>query len=149
MGRVLPIVVAIALLVYALIDCLQTDSTRFRSLNRVAWVAIVVLIPLIGPILWLVIGKERARPQRPSGPPPRPLAPDDDPEFLRHLRDIDTKHEQMLNQWEADLRRREAEAQREKEAEERAAEEAERLRQAEARKREDDRQHTDDEDDSR
>ncbi|WP_205629517.1 PLD nuclease N-terminal domain-containing protein [Jiangella muralis] len=141
--------VAIALLVYALIDCLQTDSTRFRSLNRVAWVAIVVLIPLIGPILWLVIGKERARPQRPSGPPPRPLAPDDDPEFLRHLRDIDTKHEQMLNQWEADLRRREAEAQREKEAEERAAEEAERLRQAEARKREDDRQHTDDEDDSR
>ncbi|SEF09582.1 Phospholipase_D-nuclease N-terminal [Jiangella alba] len=151
MGRVLPIVVAIALLVYALIDCLQTDSTRFRSLNRVAWVAIIVLIPLIGPILWLVIGKERARPQRPTGPPPRPLAPDDDPEFLRHLRDSDSKHEQMLNQWEADLRRRESEVQRKKDAEAaQAAEEAEARRQAEARKREDEaRQHTDDEDDSR
>lgn len=145
MGRVLPIVVAIALLVYALIDCLQTDSTRFRSLNRAAWVAIIVLIPLIGPILWLVLGKQRARPQRPTGPPPRPLAPDDDPEFLNHLRDIDTKHEQMLNQWEADLRRREAEVKRKKDAEE-----AERRKQAEARKREDEaRQHTDDEDDSR
>lgn len=151
MGRVLPIVVAIALLVYALIDCLQTDSARFRSLNRVAWVAIIVLVPIIGPVLWLVLGKVRTRPQRPAGPPPRPVAPDDDPEFLRHLRDIDTKHEQMLNQWEADLRKREAEAKAAKDAEERtAAEEVERRKQAEARKREDEaRQHTDDEDDSR
>ncbi|WP_199521198.1 PLD nuclease N-terminal domain-containing protein [Jiangella anatolica] len=141
--------VAIALLVYALIDCLQTDSARFRSLNRGAWLAIIVLIPLVGPILWLAMGKQRNRPQRPAGPPPRPLAPDDDPEFLRRLRDSDTKHEQMLHQWEADLRRREAEAQRKKDAEA-AAEEAERNRQAEARKREDEaRQHTDDEDDSR
>jgi hypothetical protein len=151
-GRVLPIVVGIALLVYALIDCLQTDSARFRSLNRVAWIAIIVLIPLVGPVLWLVIGKVRARPQRrPAAPPARPLAPDDDPEFLRHLRDSDSKHEKMLNQWEADLRRREAEIKRKKDAEERAArEELERRRQAEARKREDEaRHHTDDEDESR
>ncbi|WP_203453801.1 PLD nuclease N-terminal domain-containing protein [Jiangella aurantiaca] len=143
--------VAIALLVYALIDCLQTDSTRFRSLNRVAWAAIIVLIPLIGPILWLAVGKVRHRPQRPAAPPPRrPLAPDDDPEFLRHLRDVDDKHEQMLNQWEADLRRRETEIQRKKDAEARAAEEAQRRKEAEARQREDEaRQHTDDEDDSR
>lgn len=154
MGRVLPIVVAIALLVYALIDCLQTDSARFRSLNRVAWIAIIVLIPLLGPILWLAIGKVRARPQRrPAAPPTRPLAPDDDPEFLRHLRDSDAKHEQMLNKWEADLRKREAEIKAKKDAEERAAaaaEELERRRQAEARKREDEaRHHTDDEDESR
>nr|WP_246401074.1 PLD nuclease N-terminal domain-containing protein [Jiangella mangrovi] len=140
------------MLVYALIDCLQTDSARFRSLNRVAWVAIIVLIPLIGPILWLAVGKVRQRPQRrPAAPPARPLAPDDDPEFLRHLRDIDTKHEQMLNQWEADLRKREAEIKAKKDAEDRAAaEELERRRQAEARKREDEaRHHTDDEDESR
>jgi hypothetical protein len=146
-GRVLPIVVAIALLVYALIDCLQTDSARFRSLNRVAWIAIIVVVPLIGPILWLVIGKNRARPQRrPTAPPARPLAPDDDPEFLRHLRDSDSKHEKMLNQWEADLRKREAEIKAKKDAEE-----LERRKQAEARKREDEaRHHTDDEgDDSR
>ncbi|WP_233552572.1 PLD nuclease N-terminal domain-containing protein [Jiangella rhizosphaerae] len=142
--------VAIALLVYALIDCLQTDSARFRSLNRVAWAAIIVLVPLVGPILWLAIGKLRDRPQRPAAPPRRPLAPDDDPEFLRHLRETDAKHERMLNQWEADLRRREAEIKRKKEAEARAAEEAQRRKEAEARQREDEaRQHTDDEDDSR
>lgn len=145
MGRVLPVVVAIALLVYALIDCLQTDSARFRSLNRVAWIAIIVLLPLIGPILWLAIGKVRERPQRrAAAPPSRPLAPDDDPEFLRHLRDSDAKHEKMLNQWEADLRQREAEIQRKKDAEEQ-----ERRRQAEVRKGEDEaRHHTDDEDES-
>ncbi|WP_232827203.1 PLDc N-terminal domain-containing protein [Jiangella endophytica] len=142
--------VAIALLVYALIDCLQTDSTRFRSLNRIAWVAIIVLIPLVGPVLWLVLGKERTRQQRPTAPPARPLAPDDDPEFLRHLRDIDTKHEQMLNQWEADLRRREDEIKHKKDAEQQAADEAERRKQTDARKSDDEaHQNTDDEDDSR
>jgi hypothetical protein len=38
---------------------------------------------------------------------PRPVAPDDNPEFLREIKQIDDRHEQMLEQWEADLRRRE------------------------------------------
>lgn len=111
MGRVLPIVVAIALLVYALIDCMQTDSARIRSLNRFIWLAIIVLVPIVGPILWIALAK--AGPQRPPPPPPRrQLAPDDDPDFLRHLREMDNKHEKMLNEWEADVRRREEELRR-------------------------------------
>lgn len=94
MGRVLPIVVAIALLVYALIDCVQTDSARIRSLNRFLWLAIIILVPVIGPILWLVTAKTKSG-GRPAPPPP-PRAPDDDPEFLKQLRDIDQEHEKML-----------------------------------------------------
>ncbi len=108
MGRVLPIVIAIALLVYALIDCVQTDSVRIKSLNRIWWIAIIVVIPIIGPVLWLLIAKDEAR-GGPMPPPKRQVAPDDDPEFLRQLRDIDNKHEKMLGEWEADLRRREDE----------------------------------------
>lgn len=128
MGRVLPVVAAIALLVYALIDCVQTDSARVRSLNKIAWAAIIVLVPIIGPIAWLAIGKTRPRP-RPAAPPVRTqLPPDDNPEFLRQLRDLDNKHEKMLNDWEASLRKREEELRRRREAEARQRDEEPRPR---------------------
>ncbi|WP_129665457.1 PLD nuclease N-terminal domain-containing protein [Phytoactinopolyspora endophytica] len=111
MTRVLPVLVALVLAVYALIDCLQTDSSKIRSLNKVAWLAIIVLIPVVGPILWLLVAKVREpRPgpvQRPS--PPQPLPPDDNPEFLRELRNLDDEHEKLLSEWEESLRRREEE----------------------------------------
>lgn len=108
MARVLPVVVGLILAVYALIDCLQTDSNRIRSLNKPIWMAIIILVPFVGPILWLVIAKNKVRPKPVQAPPPQ-LAPDDDPEFLRHLRNIDDEHEKLLNDWEANLRRREEE----------------------------------------
>jgi hypothetical protein len=107
-ARVLPVVFVLILAVYALIDCLQTDSSRIRMLNKVAWIAIIVLIPLIGPVLWITAAKHRAGP-RPAKPVTPPRAPDDDPEFLRQLRNLDDEHEQLLNDWEANLRRREEE----------------------------------------
>nr|WP_187361290.1 PLD nuclease N-terminal domain-containing protein [Phytoactinopolyspora mesophila] len=104
----MPVVVALILTVYALIDCLQTDSARIRMLNKAVWVALIVLIPVIGPVLWLAAAKHRAGP-RPAKPVTPPRAPDDDPEFLRQLRNLDDEHEQLLNDWEASLRRREEE----------------------------------------
>ncbi|AYY14801.1 PLDc_N domain-containing protein [Actinobacteria bacterium YIM 96077] len=106
MTRVLPVVIALALAVYALIDCLQTDSSSIRVLNKIAWAAIILLIPVIGPILWLATAKRPANP-RPPQPQPRPVAPDDDPEFLRELKNLDEEHEKLLNDWEDSLRRRE------------------------------------------
>jgi hypothetical protein len=106
-ARVLPVVVALILTVYALIDCLQTDSSRLRALNKFAWLAIIVLIPVIGPILWLAIAKIKTQPSRPTQRPAQPLPPDDNPEFLRELRNLDEEHEKLLNEWEENLRRRE------------------------------------------
>jgi hypothetical protein len=110
--RALPIIVALMLAVYALIDCLQADPADIRGLRRPVWVALIVLVPFIGPAAWLISrggmprGPKRPR-KRPSAPPP--VAPDDNPEFLNQLREIDEEHEEMLTQWEADLRRREEE----------------------------------------
>ncbi|MGH8776308.1 MAG: PLD nuclease N-terminal domain-containing protein [Jiangellaceae bacterium] len=109
MTRALPIVVAVVLAVYALIDCLQTDPADARGPRRGVWLAVIVLIPIIGPIAWLIAQHARTRPVRPRPQPPRPVAPDDNPEFLREIREVDDKHAQMLEQWEADLRRREEE----------------------------------------
>lgn len=75
------------------------------------WVAFILLVPAIGSISWLVSRgglpwQRQARRPRPSTPP---VAPDDNPEFLDQLREIDEHHEEMLTDWEADLRRREEE----------------------------------------
>lgn len=111
--RVLPFIVAIALAVYAIIDLAQTDPSRVKWFNRGLWAAVIVVVPLIGPAIWLITGKV----QDTQGPPPRrrpsrPVAPDDDPEFLRRLNKPNKGHEKMLGDWESDLRRREEELRR-------------------------------------
>lgn len=111
MGRLLPFIVAIGLMVYALIDVFQTEPARITSLNRPVWVAIVILLPIVGPILWLTLAK-RDWQARPAGPATPPVAPDDNPEFLRQLNSLDEEHEKLLNEWESDLRRREEEMRR-------------------------------------
>ncbi|RAJ38764.1 phospholipase D-like protein [Kitasatospora sp. SolWspMP-SS2h] len=123
MLRVVPVVALLALWVWAFIDCLTTPEDEVRHLPKVVWVIVVLLFPLVGSIAWLVAGRDRARRRasRPSGPAAgsrsygsagRPLAPDDDPEFLASLGRGNERHEDMLRQWEADLRRREEELRR-------------------------------------
>lgn len=89
MARALLAVLSVGLTIFALADCLQTAEGKVRGLPRWAWIVLIVLIPWIGPITWLVVGKDRSDPTGPGRrrPPPRqgPSAPDDDPEFLRRL----------------------------------------------------------------
>lgn len=111
MRLALPSVVAVVLAVFAMIECVQADPAQVRSLRKPLWLVVIVLVPVIGPIFWLVIGRPRAH-RLPTTPPTRQVAPDDDPDFLRRLRDSDLGHEKMLDDWEADLRRREDELRR-------------------------------------
>ncbi len=115
----------LALMVFALIDCLSTDEHEIRALPRVVWVFIILLFSPLGAIAWLLAGRPQRDPaaRRASwlpgngfpaaSRPRRPLAPDDDPEFLR---DLGTRakrdDEELLRRWEEDLRRREDEPRR-------------------------------------
>jgi Phospholipase_D-nuclease N-terminal len=115
----------LALLVVALIDCLSAEEYSIRALPRVAWVFLILLFSPIGAIAWFVAGRP-ARPVRlsngelwrPGGGfpedqrPRRPAAPDDDPEFLRGLATSRKEDEDMMKRWEADLRRREEDLRR-------------------------------------
>lgn len=75
--------IVIILTVYALVDCALFDRSRIRGLPRWVWIFVIILVPVIGALLWLFVGRGRKRP--PVGRMPRTSAPDDDPEFLRGL----------------------------------------------------------------
>lgn len=120
MLRSLPAIIYLALLVYCLIDCIQSDEGRIRNLPKFAWILLIILLPIAGGVAWLVAGRPvGGRPSRDvpwpstktSGFPeyerPRRTAPDDDPEFLRNIAQSNAEHEQMLKDWEAQLRERE------------------------------------------
>jgi hypothetical protein len=87
----------VALAVAALISCLSTEEEDIKALPRLVWVLIILFFPLVGSISWFLAG--RIRRTTTGGPPtgttrrgvggrgrPRPLAPDDDPDFLRSLK---------------------------------------------------------------
>ena len=79
--RVVLVLVVVGVMVYALVDCWRSDAQDVRLLPRSVWF-LVVLVPLVGGVLWLVYGQPREVTARPVA---RPVAPDDDPEFLRRL----------------------------------------------------------------
>ncbi|MFF0370219.1 PLDc N-terminal domain-containing protein [Micromonospora sp. NPDC005087] len=105
----------IVLAVCALISCLSAEEGQIRALPRIAWVLIILFFPLVGSIAWFVAGREPgsgARKAWPTGNRPaerrRPVAPDDDPEFLRSVQERSQQQDQELfRRWEEDLRRRE------------------------------------------
>lgn len=109
----------VLLVVLALISCLSAEEGELRALPRIIWVILILLFPLVGSIVYFAVGRPvtttpRREHWRPGGGfpeatrPARPLAPDDDPEFLRKI-DHQGKREDedLLRRWEEDLKRRE------------------------------------------
>jgi hypothetical protein len=94
MLKVLIYALPVILAVYALVDLVQTRDEEIQGLPKLVWVLLIVLIMVIGPLAWLVAGRRNRRwfplspraagPSQPGGG--RPMAPDDDPDFLRGLR---------------------------------------------------------------
>ncbi|MPZ93912.1 MAG: hypothetical protein GEU96_03155 [Propionibacteriales bacterium] len=83
MGKALLVVVPVVLAIYCLIQVLQARH-GVRGLPRWAWAVLIIMVPLVGAIAWLVLGRpQRGRP--PQRPQRRTIAPDDDPDFLRGL----------------------------------------------------------------
>ena len=85
--RLLLFLAVVTFSVWALIDVAQTPEPRLRLLAKPLW-SLVVLVPLLGPTAWFLQGRS-PQPSGSAALTPRPLAPDDDPEFLRRLRDRD------------------------------------------------------------
>lgn len=82
----------LAFWLYCLFDVITTPEQDARNLPKMLWVLITVLLPGIGGLLWLLVGRpisEQTARRRAAGPnrprPSDPRGPDDDPDFLRDL----------------------------------------------------------------
>ncbi|MHA7189041.1 PLD nuclease N-terminal domain-containing protein [Arthrobacter sp. MDT2-16] len=105
-------ILGVAVVIYALIDCVMSRKHEVRSISKTAWFVTILVLPLIGAGMWFLFG--RPRKQGPSGPrrpaPRKPTAPDDDPAFLQNL-----EAQRWQRAREEERRRREQE-QKEREA---------------------------------
>lgn len=100
MGKVLLVVVAVGLTVYALFDVVATPRRQVPAMSKWLWLP-AVLAPVAGPVTWLVVSRRarRARPER------RVTGPDDDPDFLRGLHPPRPgPTDDSVQRWEDELR---------------------------------------------
>ncbi|MEC5179798.1 PLD nuclease N-terminal domain-containing protein [Arthrobacter sp. CG_A4] len=84
MLRVVVTVAVLVVFVYGLIDVIRTDARQTKGISKPAWIVVQIVLPVVGAVLWFLIGRPRG-----TGPAParysHPVAPDDDPDFLRRL----------------------------------------------------------------
>ena len=110
----------IALMVGALVDIIKRDDAQVRFLPKMAWIIIVILLPLIGSLLWFAIGREyseaglRIPRMRPAAPPAArqpdqrpPAAPVDTRSTEQQIADLDREIEEWRLRQEIEKRRRE------------------------------------------
>ena len=79
MAKVILAIVALGLVIFALIDLAQVPAAEVRGGSRFLWLLAILLLPVVGAVLWLFLGRAR-------DDEPRNFGPDDDPDFLRGIR---------------------------------------------------------------
>lgn len=76
------VVAAVAFTVFALIDCATMPRTRVRSLRKGIWVLLIVVLPVLGGVLWFLLGRSPAVPRGNGSGGAGYRGPEDDPDFL-------------------------------------------------------------------
>ncbi|WP_460750067.1 PLD nuclease N-terminal domain-containing protein [Myceligenerans cantabricum] len=104
-------VLYVALVVYALVDVIQSDDDDRHGLHKGLWVAVIIFLPLVGSIAWIILsyiarrkkgrasaaGWDRAGGTDPTPLPPAadrpPKGPEDDSEYMWLLEQARRKKE--------------------------------------------------------
>ncbi|WP_456787567.1 PLDc N-terminal domain-containing protein [Cellulomonas sp. P5_C5] len=87
--RNLAVLLIIGLIVYCVIDVIRSTDDERLGVHPIFWVALILVVPLIGALAWLAVRWSR---RASGGPGPstqhrRTTGPDDDPDFLSRLDD--------------------------------------------------------------
>ncbi|MBF6171982.1 PLDc N-terminal domain-containing protein [Nocardia blacklockiae] len=117
-------IVTLVLWVFCLIDIITAPEGGIRHLPKAGWLLVVILLPTVGALLWLFLGRPvmeghgRSQSRFPEYDRPGRYVPQDpaaDEAFLRGLRERAEQQRQEARRQEA---ARQAEADRRREAQE-------------------------------
>ena len=107
-------IVAVGLLmfwIWALLDCIGTDSAMCRNLPKPMWIVIVVVVPALGGLVWLLFGRPEKADWRPGSTdhasPRRPVGLDDAPRYSSTPIITDRRSAELdreLERWEREQR---------------------------------------------
>jgi hypothetical protein len=107
--------VAVALFlfwIWALLDCIATDSSLCRNLPKPMWIIIVLILPDIGSLIWLLLGRPEKSDWRPGSTdyaaPRRPVGLEDSPRYSASASVTDRRSEELdreLERWEREQRK--------------------------------------------
>jgi hypothetical protein len=106
--------VAVALFmfwIWALLDCIATDSSMCRNLPKTMWIILVLILPDIGALVWLLLGRPERASWRPGSTdystPRRPVGLEDSPRYSGSPNVTDRRSEELdreLERWEREQR---------------------------------------------
>lgn len=48
--------------IYSIVTCILTPESEVRGIPKWGWLVLIVLLPLLGAVLWIGVGRERRRP---------------------------------------------------------------------------------------
>lgn len=111
-------ILVIALMIGALVDLIRRDDSQVKFLPKIAWIIVVILLPLIGSILWFGLGREygdtgiaiprmrRAPRTAPAQTPPAP--PRDTRTTEQQIADLDREIEEWRLRDEVEKRKRDS-----------------------------------------
>jgi hypothetical protein len=88
-GLLIVALVAAVFWVFTIVDCAVQPATRHRGVSKPVWILIVVVLPVLGGILWLAVGRTR------KSTIAQRKAPDDDPDFLGRIGTISDQDERI------------------------------------------------------
>ena len=110
----------LALWVYCILDVIATDEAVMRNMPKIFWLIVVIILPTVGSLAWLLLGRpanagympgDTTTRSLPRKSKPGPAGPEDSPDFIAELDDRASR----LRKWEEDLERREDELRRREE----------------------------------
>ena len=129
----------LAFWVWALLDVIATEAELCRNLPKGIWLILVLVLPDIGSLAWLLLGRPEKASWRPGSTdfakPRRPVGYEDHPRYSATPEVTDRRSAELdrkLDEWEADQRAKRADLDR-REAELRERELALREREVNAR----------------
>ena len=104
--------------IYCVFDVIATEEALVRNMPKMMWLLVVIILPAVGAVAWLVLGRPAKAGYAPGDTtyrqPRRTRGPEDSPDFMSGLEG----RSRRLRKWEEDLKRREEELRKREDGEE-------------------------------